>query len=187
MAENAFRLNSLNSQTINYMELPEVTSVGANAFQGFNVITLSLPKCQTTSAFVSSYVKNYYLPLCYSLPSSCFNNNSVWTVYLSAISAIGGTSAGNSTFGYATTVEKLIIDNETPPTLNSYLTRYAHNNSSNRFYSGLAKIYVPRAALSDYENATNWSVYYAAGNILAIEDSETDLMGIFPQLDEKMG
>lgn len=177
----------MNSKTINYMELPEVTGIGANAFTGFYVTTLSLPKCQTINSFSGSYVLNYYLPLCSSLPNTCFNNSSVWTVYLSAISEMGGNTASSSPFRMSTSIAKLIIDNETPPTLNSYLTNYAHNNSSNRFYSGSAKIYVPRAALSDYESATNWSVYYAAGNILAIEDSETDLMGIFPELDEKMG
>lgn len=69
------------------------------------------------------------------------------------------------------------------PELGTYLTYYAHNNSSNRFYNGSAKIYVPKAALSAYENYPDWSIYYGAGAILGIEDYRSDLQGIFPELD----
>lgn len=59
------------------MELPEVTEIGTNSFFQFFVSTLSLPKCQTITSFSSSYILNYYLPLCGSMPSSCFNNSYV--------------------------------------------------------------------------------------------------------------
>lgn len=199
VVDNAFRLETTNTKTIDRIELPEVTEVGANSFSIW-MTTLSLPKCTKVTNFVSSHIYNYYLPKVTSLPNQAFNNSSVKAVMLTDyLTAIGATTANNSPFRSSASIEKLILwtpdafyDATTGttsglPTLNTYLTNYAHNNASNRFYNGSAKIYVPRAALSAYQNATNWSVYYAAGNIVAIEDNEAALKGIFQELDSLMG
>lgn len=77
-----------------------------------------------------------------------------------------------------------ILDAVAPPTLN-YLVGQSHTSSSNPFYTGKAKIYVPRERLEAYSTATNWSVYYEAGNIVAIEDNQNILEGMFPSLDAK--
>ena len=178
----------MNSKTIDYVELPEVTRVDSNAFTNFYMTTLSLPKCENLSTFMSTHIYNFYLPQMYSTVSGMFQSTPVKCVYCGdALSTIGATTTGNSPFRRCYYVEKLIVDKATPPTLNTYLIDYAHNNASNRFYNGSAFIYVPKSAMSDYESATNWSVYYAAGGIKAIEDSQSELAGIFPALDEKMG
>ena len=45
----------------------------------------------------------------------------------------------------------------------------ANTNAFSNIYSGYL-IYVPRSKLSWFETATNWSVFYAQGKIVAVED-----------------
>lgn len=188
VTDNMFRLNTSNSTSIDFVELPEVMRVDANAFYNLYVTTLSLPKCENFSHFMNTHIYNFYFPQMYSTINGMFQSTQVKCVYCGdALSTIGATTTGNSPFRRCYYVEKLIVDKETPPTLNTYLIDYAHNNASNRFYNGSAFIYVPKSAMSAYASATNWSVYYAAGGIKAIEDSQSELAGIFPALDEKMG
>ena len=206
--------NAINKITSSFTsDFSNVEYIGTGSFASFNYntrisgITLSFPKATRIDgeAFNQAYIDNLYFgnlsqnQMTGALNSSVllskswdpiviFGGGNIKRIWTSGkFTEVGTTSTTTSFFRNATTLIAWVLDTPTVPALNTYITQYSHNNSSNRFYNGSAKIYVPKAQLSTYASATNWSVYYAAGNILAIEDSASDLQGIWDELDEKYG
>lgn len=155
-----------NQDAIGFFEFPYIKSGSISAFDYSGFKGLGLPSFKNTYVYGSSH------------------GSHIQYLYLSdAYGNIGGSGTYYALMNYSK-ARGFILDAIVPPTLN-YLTNQSHTSTSNPFYNGKAKIYVPKEGLEAYSTATNWSVYYEAGNIVAIEDNQNILEGMFPSLDAK--
>ena len=147
------------------INIPEgVTSIESSAFSGCT----SLPSIAIPEGVTS--IGNYAFNTCYSLTSinipegvtsigsSAFNT----CVSLTSIAIPEGvTSIGSSAFSGCTSLTDIVIKGT--PSL-------ANTNVFRDIYGGYL-FYVPRAKLSWYSTATNWTTLYNNNKIAAIEDN----------------
>lgn len=149
---------------LEYVDLAAVTSIGTGAFATSNLACdidmpelLQLPSFQSSiyniGYFYNTQITSFKALKCTTIASNnedrsggCFQSCSkLERVELRDVTLISHTS----TFRGCNALTTFIIDNVTPPTI-----------SSNEF-SGApnAIFYVPDAAVTTYQNASNWSVY----------------------------
>ena len=160
IGDNAFS----GCRSLTSISLPErVTSIGNSAFSGCRSLTsISLPERVTSIG--SSAFNNCYSLTSISLPegvtsigNSAFNN----CYSLTSISLPEGvTSIENSAFNNCYSLTDIVVKGT--PSL-------ADTNAFSNIYSDYL-IYVPRAKLSWYSTATNWTTLYNNNKIVAIED-----------------
>ena len=157
---NAF--NGCNSFT--HINIPDgVTSISASAFQNcYSLTQINIPDGVTS-------IGNGAFQNCHSLTQinipdgvTSIGNGAFQNCYsLTQINIPDGvTSIGNNAFNYCGCLNDILL--ESKPTL-------ANTNAFVSLPSNY-RIYVPRANLSWFETATNWSTIYAQGHIVAIED-----------------
>ena len=153
-----------NCYSLTSISLPEgVTSIGNSAFYNcYSLTSISLPERVTSIG--SSAFNNCYSLTSISLPegvtsigNSAFNN----CYSLTSISLPEGvTSIENSAFNNCYSLTDIVVKGT--PSL-------ADTNAFSNIYSDYL-IYVPRAKLSWYSTATNWTTLYNNNKIVAIED-----------------
>ena len=131
-----------NCYSLIHVNIPNsVTSIGDSAFQG----CYSLTQINIPDSVTSIEMGVFYN--CYSLTQINIPNSV--------------TSIGGNAFQFCSSLCDVL--QESKPTL-----------SNTNAFSGLPtnyRIYVPRADLSWFETATNWSTIYTQGHIVAIEDN----------------
>ena len=156
-------LQSIGSSMFNYcyslkdVNFPAVTSIGTYAFERcIELTTIDFPKTKTVGTYAFSN--------CYKLLSLDF----------SVLESIG-----NYTFYKCSQFKSLIIRSEKVCALsniNAFTECYHFNGTVNSTYNpdGLKDgyIYVPRALVEDYKEATNWSTF--ATQFRALEDYTVD-------------
>ena len=140
-----------------------VTSIGDSAFNAcYSLTTINIPDSVTS---IGSYVFNG----CYSLttiniPDSVTSIGSYVFNACSSLTSInisdGVTSISDNAFKNCSSLVDVVIRGK--PALNS--VNAFGNTNANILY------YVPRANLSWFETATNWSTFYTNSEIVAIED-----------------
>ena len=140
-----------------------VTSIGNNAFNGCNSFThINIPDGVTSIS--ASAFQNCYSLTQINIPDgvTSIGNGAFQNCHsLTQINIPDGvTSIGNNAFNYCGCLNDILL--ESKPTL-------ANTNAFVSLPSNY-RIYVPRANLSWFETATNWSTIYAQGHIVAIED-----------------
>ena len=139
------------------------TTIGNSAFNGCRSLTsINIPEGVTSirdNAFYNcSSLTSITIPEgVTSIRDNAFNGcRSLTSINIpEGVSSIG-TNAFNSCYSLTDIVIK------GTPSL-------ANTNAFSNIYSGYL-IYVPRSKLSWFETATNWSVFYAQGKIVAVED-----------------
>ena len=176
-----------NCYSLTRINIPDgVTSIGNAAFRYCHSLTrINIPDSVTSIenyAFYSCYsltrinipdgvtgIKNYAFYNCHSLTRinipdgvTGIESSAFYNCYsLTRINIPDGvTSIGNDTFNLCKALCDIL--NESKSTL-----------SNTNAFNGLPenyRIYVPRANLSWFETATNWSTIYTQGHIVAIED-----------------
>ena len=160
IGNNAF----YNCYSLTSINIPEgVSSIGTNAFNScYSLTSINIPER------VSS-IGNNALNSCYSLTSitipegvTSIRDNAFNSCYsLTSINIPEGVSSiGTNAFNSCYSLTDIVIKGT--PSL-------ANTNAFSNIYSGYL-IYVPRSKLSWFETATNWSVFYAQGKIVAVED-----------------
>ena len=159
-------------RSLTSISLPEgVTSIGNSTFNQCSSLTsISLPEGVTS---IGSLAFNN----CYSLTNinipegvtSIRDNAFSGCVSLTSISLPEGvTTIGGSAFNYCYSLTDIVIKGT--PSL-------ANTNAFSNIYSDYL-IYVPRAKLSWYSTATNWTTLYNNNRIVAIEDNAEYLESI---------
>ena len=154
----------INRFSLAHVNIPDsVTSIGVSAFQNcYSLAHVNIPDG------VTSIGSNMFLD-CYSLahvsiPDSVTSIGSSafkWCYSLTNINIPDGvTNIESSVFQYCTTLCDILL--ESKPTL-------ANTNSFVDLPTNY-RVYVPRADLSWFETATNWSTIYTKNHIVAIED-----------------
>ena len=147
------------------INIPEgVTSIGDTAFSNCRSLTsITIPEGVTT-------IGNTAFNTCYSLTSiaipegvTSIENSAFYNCCSLPSIAIpeGVTSIGNSAFYNCCSLTDIVVKGT--PSL-------ADTNAFSNIYSGYL-IYVPRAKLSWYSTATNWTTLYNNNKIVAIEDN----------------
>ena len=153
-----------NCYSLTQINIPDgVTSIGSNAFNScYSLTQINIPDSVTSigsNAFQSCYsLTQINIPdSVTSIRSNAFNNcRSLTQINISD----SVTSIESNAFQSCTSLCDIL--QESKPTL-----------SNTNAFSGLPtnyRIYVPRADLSWFETATNWSTIYTQGHIVAIED-----------------
>lgn len=131
---------------------PNVTWIGSSIFESCPITSMTIPDSVTYMASLifadCSKLTNVVLSnSCESVPSQMFYNcTSLKSLTIPAVV----TSIGGSAFYNCTSFTTLTLKGTTPPTL-----------GSNAFHKcrALTTIKVPKASLSAYKSATNWSAY----------------------------
>ena len=152
-------------RSLTNLNLPDsVTTIGSNAFNSCVSLTnVNIPDGVTTIA-------DNTFPWCYSLTNvnipdsvTTIGSNAFYQCYsLTSVNIPDGvTSIGNSAFSGCSCLTDIVIKGN--PDL-------ANVNAFDNIYSGYL-IYVPRAKLSWYSTATNWTTLYNNTKIVAIEDN----------------
>ena len=153
-----------NCNSLTQINIPDgVTSIGNIAFQNcFSLTQINIPDGVTS-------IGNNAFQSCYSLTrinipdgvTSIGSNAFQSCRSLTQINIPDGvTSIGNTAFEYCFSLCDILL--ESKPTL-------ANTNAFSKLPTNY-KNYVPRADLSWFETATNWSTIYTQGHIVAIED-----------------
>ena len=184
IGNNAFN----NCYSLTSVNIPEgVTSIGSSAFNNcYSLTSINIPEGVTSignSAFVyCCSLTNITIPEgVTSIGSSAFS-------YCFSLTSInipeGVTGIGNSTFSYCRSLTNITIP-EGVTSIGSNAFSYctsltdivvkgtpslANTNAFSNIYSDYL-IYVPRAKLSWYSTATNWTTLYNNNKIVAIEDN----------------
>ena len=154
-----------NCTSLTSINLPEgVTSIGSSAFNNcYSLTSITIPDSVTTiadNAFNGCRsLTNVNIPdSVTTIGSSAFNN-----CYSLTSIAIPEevTSIGSNVFSYCTSLTDIVVKGT--PSL-------ANTNAFSNIYKDYL-IYVPRAKLSWYSTATNWTTLYNNNRIVAIEDN----------------
>ena len=154
-----------NCRSLTNLNLPDsVTTIGSNAFNSCVSLTnVNIPDGVTTIA-------DNTFPWCYSLTNvnipdsvTTIGSNAFYQCYsLTSVNIPDGvTRIGGNTFSGCSCLTDIVIKGN--PDL-------ANVNAFDNIYSGYL-IYVPRAKLSWYSTATNWTTLYNNTKIVAIEDN----------------
>ena len=156
------------------VNLPLATSVGDYAFQSCTKLTsVNLPSVTSISQYAfkkCSQLTSVNLPLATSAGSFTFDS----CTKLTSIDLPLATSVGSYTFNGCSQLTYVILRAETVCTLNN---TNAFKNTP--FASGKAggTLLVPRALVTKYPNATNWSSIFSGNTnnrVLALEDYTVD-------------
>lgn len=166
------------------VDLPNVTTVGDNAFYGVGLGELILPSCTkvggTCIAYCGSLVK-VALPNCTTLGSYAFRNNKL----LSEVSLPACTTLTQSAFYDCDSLAKISLPSVTVINVSAFsgsaifetlilggssVVQLVNTNafSGTKIAGGTGYIYVPAALVESYKVATNWANF--AEQIRAIED-----------------
>jgi hypothetical protein len=155
----------LGCASLTSVNLPDsVTTIGGGAFGNcYSLTSVNLPDSVTTIGVNAFY--NCYSLTSVNLPDSVttIGNSAFYQCYsLTSVNLPDGvTSIGDSAFSGCSCLTDIVIKGN--PDL-------ANVNAFNNIYSGYL-IYVPRAKLSWYSTATNWTTLYNNNKIAAIEDN----------------
>ena len=160
--------NAFNSCTnLTTVNLPEVTSIGVNTFNSCtNLTTVNLPKATSIgeSVFVDcTKLTTINLPKVTSLGNYCFLRCSS----LTTVDLFSMTSIGNNLFSDCSSLTALIIRTNAVTPITAFNT---FNNTP--IASGTGYIYVPDDLVDSYKAASGWSTY--ATQIKAISELPTE-------------
>ena len=144
-----------------YVSMPNLTSSGAYSFQNTGLQEVYMPKLQNVAnnMFYGTKLTNTNFPKAQTIYGGSFQN----CAELMFIDLPLAKSLNTNAFNGCAKLEAVILRNTTTCTLANV---NAFTNSS--VASGTGFVYVPKALLSIYQSATNWSTY--AAQIRAIED-----------------
>lgn len=182
------------ASSIQRADLPNVLSLAENAFgQCKSLININIPKCVTIAdnAFINTKFQSIYLPSLETLGKSVFSYCSSLsevdlpkvtileegtferceTLSIAKLNSVETIKKG--AFNYCSKLTTLVLKGNKVVTLPA---AFNSTFSKTPFATGGTggTVYVPQELITEYQNATNWSVGYAAGtcNFVAIEGSE---------------
>ena len=161
-----------NCYSLTNINIPDsVTAIGNYAFTGcYSLTNINIPDSVTTIG--NNAFKNCYALTSISMPEGVTSIGDSAFSYCYSLTSInipeGVTSIGNSAFGNCYSLTDIVVKGN--PNL-------ANANAFGNIYSDYL-IYVPRAKLSWYSTATNWTTLYNNNRIVAIEDNAEYLESI---------
>ena len=172
------------SNTLTEYSSDTVTYVRAYAFRDATALkSISLPNLKSSGSysFQNTRLESVNMPLLENVANNMFYGSSLVSVYFPRAKTIYGgsfqsctelkeayfdvpTSINTNAFYGCTKLEKLILRRT------AAICALANKNAftASSIESGTGFVYVPKALLSQYQSATNWSAY--ASQIRAIED-----------------
>ena len=144
-------------QYLTGVDLPNVTSLGAQTFSACSrITTVNLPKVTSIGAGAFSYLttcSQYSLPLLTYVASNAFTSN--WA--LSSITLPKVTTISAYAFRYCSKLMSIYLTGSTVPTLNaSAFLNMPLSSSVNNVYGS---VFVPSSLYATYISATNWVTY----------------------------
>lgn len=138
----------------------DVTTITRQAFHGMAMNLLELPNCTSvaTQAFGSNQIKVFKLPKIATVPNNLFFGAS--QMKLADFTLL---TALNTNMFYGCSALRTLIFRKTDGIVTLPSTGIITNSGMN---NSDARIYVPQALLTQYQQGTNWSVVYADNNNL---------------------
>lgn len=170
VGEKAFR----KCAALTRVDFPNVKTIDYQAFSECSALTsMNLPNATSIGGSAFNYctaLTDVNLPNATSIDSSFSNCSSLEYLDLPKVSTISG-----GAFQYCKKLKTLILRNSTMCTLDA---SYVFNNGT-PFYTGGTggTLLVPRATVTEYQNATNWAAalaYNEKNRVLALEDYTID-------------